>query len=83
MISPELVAEKIRAALPDAKVIVRAEEGHPEHLLAWVASDAFVGKSLVQQHQMVYAPLREHLSQGTLHALALKTTTLDQWREDA
>ena len=35
-------------------------------------SAAFAGKSLVQQHRLVYGLLKEELD-GGLHALALKT----------
>lgn len=66
------IAERIREALPDAEV--RVSENSPNHLEAEVTSAAFAGKTLVQQHQMVYACLREQLSTGELHALALKTT---------
>jgi stress-induced morphogen len=44
-----------------------------------VVSAAFTGKSLVQQHQLVYAALKEKLATGELHALALKTWTPEQW----
>jgi stress-induced morphogen len=37
-----------------------------------VVSEAFRGKSRVQQHQMVYDALKGHMG-GVLHALALKT----------
>jgi stress-induced morphogen len=37
-----------------------------------VLSEAFRGKSRVQQHQMVYAALKGNMG-GVLHALALTT----------
>jgi len=37
-------------------------------------SEAFRGKTRVQQHQMVYDALKGHMG-GALHALALKTAT--------
>jgi stress-induced morphogen len=39
-----------------------------------VISEAFRGKSRVQQHQMVYDALKGNMG-GVLHALALKTAT--------
>mmetsp|Transcript_4842 Transcript_4842/g.9647 ORF Transcript_4842/g.9647 Transcript_4842/m.9647 type:complete len:108 (-) Transcript_4842:81-404(-) len=42
------------------------------HFNVSIESSAFAGKSLVQQHRMVYDLLSEEFDQG-LHALALKT----------
>jgi stress-induced morphogen len=39
-----------------------------------VISEAFRGKSRVEQHQMVYDALKGNMG-GVLHALALKTAT--------
>ena len=46
------------------------------HITIRIVSDAFVGKSSVQRHRMVYAALRTEL-QGGLHALQLQTLTPD------
>ncbi len=81
MVSPESVAERLKTAFPDARIQVRAEEGRPDHLFARIASTAFEGKSLVQQHRLVYAALADKLSSGELHALALKTFLLSEWME--
>jgi stress-induced morphogen len=62
----------IREALPGAKVEVRDLAGDGDHYAATVVSAAFAGKSLVQQHQMVYAALKGRMG-GELHALALTT----------
>jgi stress-induced morphogen len=45
-----------------------------------IVSEAFSGKSRIQQHQMVYAALGE-LMAGPVHALALKTYTPESWSE--
>jgi stress-induced morphogen len=63
----------IRAALPDARVTVEDLAGDGDHYAATVVSEAFRGRSRVQQHQMVYAALRGRMG-GELHALALQTT---------
>lgn len=49
------------------------------HFEALIVSSAFVGKSLVQRHQMVYATLGERM-QVEIHALAMKTLTPDEWQ---
>jgi stress-induced morphogen len=61
-------------AFPDAKVEIRDLAGDGDHYAATVVSEAFRGKSRVQQHQMVYAALKGNMG-GVLHALALTTGT--------
>ncbi|MGB6969193.1 MAG: BolA/IbaG family iron-sulfur metabolism protein, partial [Methyloceanibacter sp.] len=46
--------------------------GDGDHYSANIVSEAFRGKSRVQQHQMVYEALQGNMG-GVLHALALKT----------
>lgn len=48
--------------------------GDGDHYSATVVSEAFRGKSRVQQHQMVYAALKGKMG-GELHALALTTSS--------
>lgn len=63
----------IRQALPDAQVTVEDLAGDGDHYAATVVSEAFRGRSRVQQHQLVYAALRGRMG-GELHALALQTS---------
>lgn len=67
----------IREALPDARVEIQDLRGDGDHYAAHVQSSAFIGKTLVQQHQMVYAALQGRVG-GVLHALALKTSAPGQ-----
>ena len=62
----------IREALPDARVEIRDLAGDGDHYAATVISEAFRGKTRVQQHQIVYAALKGRMG-GELHALALQT----------
>ncbi len=63
----------IKAALPDAKVVIRDLAGDGDHYAAEVVSELFRGKNRVQQHQMVYKALKGNMG-GALHALALQTS---------
>ncbi|MEP9377764.1 BolA family transcriptional regulator [Aquabacter sp. CN5-332] len=63
----------IKQALPDAEVTIQDLAGDGDHYAATIVSEAFRGKSRVQQHQMVYAALQGNMG-GVLHALALKTS---------
>ncbi len=62
----------IKAAFPDADVVIRDLAGDGDHYAAHVVAAAFTGKSRVQQHQMVYKALDGRMG-GVLHALALTT----------
>ncbi|MGE0095398.1 MAG: BolA family protein [Alphaproteobacteria bacterium] len=62
----------IKEAFPDAKVTIEDLAGDGDHYAAHVISEAFKGKSRVQQHQMVYKALQGRMG-NQLHALALQT----------
>ena len=48
------------------------------HFEAVLVSAAFLGKSRVQQHQLVYAALGDRMREE-IHALSMQTYTPDQW----
>ena len=62
----------IKAALPDADVVIEDLAGDGDHYLARVSSAAFAGKSRIQQHKMVYEALGGRMG-GELHALQVVT----------
>ncbi|MFZ4409750.1 MAG: BolA family protein [Paracraurococcus sp.] len=70
---PAEIEALIKAALPDAQITIEDLAGDGDHYAATVVSDAFKGKTRVQQHQLVYAALRGRMG-GELHALALQTS---------
>jgi stress-induced morphogen len=70
-VSIEEVRRRIEDAIPGAKVQVGTFSGH-DHFEAVVEAAQFEGKSLVEQHRMVYAAV-DGLLGGAMHALALKT----------
>ena len=70
------IESAIRAALPDADVKITDLAGDGDHYAASVASNAFKGKTRVQQHKMVYDSLSGRMG-GQLHALQLQTTVKD------
>jgi acid stress-induced BolA-like protein IbaG/YrbA len=80
MLNPDLIQKKIAEALPTAQVEVRDLTGTGDHFEAQVVSSTFLGKSMIQQHQEVYAAVQDLLKTGELHALALKTFTPEQWK---
>ncbi len=79
VLSPEWIREQVLSALPGAQVEVIDTTGTNDHFEAKVVSEKFAGMPMVRAHQMVYAPLKDVLATGELHALALKTYTPEQW----
>lgn len=70
------IERRILKALPDATVEIRDLAGDGDHYAATVTSEAFRGKTRVQQHQMVNAAFGTDM--GTvLHSLALQTKAPD------
>jgi len=66
------IERRILQALPDAKIEIRDLAGDGDHYAATVISEAFRGKTRVQQHQLVNAAFGADM--GTvLHSLALQT----------
>lgn len=73
----EQVKNIIKAAIEDAYVEVTDLTGTKDHLGLLVVSDAFKGKMLIKQHQLVMDALKESLKQE-IHAVQIKTMTKEQ-----
>ena len=70
--SAQELEDLLRETFADAEIRIEDLAGDGDHYRAVVRSDAFLGKSRVAQHQMVYAALQGRMG-GQLHALALET----------
>jgi acid stress-induced BolA-like protein IbaG/YrbA len=66
----------IVAGIPDARVTVSGDDG--THFEAVVVSGAFRGKTMVQQHKLVYQALGERMGKE-IHALSIQTCTPEEW----
>ena len=71
MAASQLEAE-LRAAFPDAEIVIEDLAGDGDHYRAKITSASFAGVPRVRQHQLVYAALKGKVG-GALHALALET----------
>jgi acid stress-induced BolA-like protein IbaG/YrbA len=74
---PEQIARLIETGIPGATVMV---DGDGTHFSAVVVSSEFAGKSLLQQHRIVYRALGERMG-SEIHALSMQTFTPEQWRQ--
>ncbi len=74
--TPEEVEAKIESELEDCEATVEKARGEhdDDHLRATVVSPAFEGRSLVDQHQLVYDALGDAMT-TEIHALELTTRT--------
>jgi acid stress-induced BolA-like protein IbaG/YrbA len=81
MLDPNEIRRRIQESLPGSEVEVKDLTGTGDHFEARVVSPDFAGKSMVDQHKLVYAPLNDLLKTGELHALALKTYSPEQWKK--
>ncbi|MGZ3787783.1 MAG: BolA/IbaG family iron-sulfur metabolism protein [Bacteriovorax sp.] len=72
----ENVKNIIKSGLVDAYVEVQDMTGTRDHLDLLIVSDQFIGKRLIQQHQLVMDLLRESLKTD-IHAVQLKTMSFE------
>jgi stress-induced morphogen len=77
VIANEELTGLIRAQLPDAEVQIFDRTGTMDHFNVTVRSTAFSGKSLLEQHKLVYGALREALRDGRVHAVELRTVAAE------
>ena len=71
-IKQEEIHRLLKEGFPDAEIEIKDLAGDDNHYAAKIRSSKFKGKTRVQQHQMVYASLKEKMG-NELHALALTT----------
>ena len=51
------------------------------HYNAFIISNSFEGKSLIQRHRMVYDALG-NMMKNDIHAFSMKTLTVDEFKND-
>jgi stress-induced morphogen len=76
----QFVEDIIKSGLPDAKVMVEDLTGTRDHLAITVVSDAFKGKLLIEQHQILMDLLKEELK-ARIHAVKLQTYTKEKFEQ--
>ena len=70
----ESLERLLREAFPDAtELSVQDRTGGGDHFQVIVASPAFAGLPLLEQHRLVNDALAEPLRDGTIHELRIKT----------
>jgi stress-induced morphogen len=72
MPTAEEIKQRIEASIPGASAEVEDYTGGGDHFRATVVSPAFVGRSRIEQHKLVYGVFGDEIG-GAIHALSLKT----------
>ena len=76
MVTADQIIVRIKEHLPSAEVRAQDLTGGGDHWQVAIRAKEFVGKSLVEQHQMVYRALGEWMRKE-IHALALDTQAVE------
>lgn len=76
MLSAEQLKTYITQHLDCEHIQVSGDDG--THFEATIVSPTFAGKTLVQQHQLVYSALGDRM-RAEIHALSMKTWTPEKW----
>jgi acid stress-induced BolA-like protein IbaG/YrbA len=77
MLSANELKTYITNGLACEHIEVLGDDG--QHFKALIVSPAFVGKNMVQQHQLVYQALGDRM-RSEIHALSMRTFTPDTWQ---
>jgi len=73
---PDDIKQLIEEGLPGARAAV---DGDGHHFEAVIVAEQFNGKSMLQQHQLVYAALGKKMG-AEIHALSFRTLTPEEYR---
>jgi acid stress-induced BolA-like protein IbaG/YrbA len=80
LLSAQQLEAYITQSLACEYIKVLGDDG--THFESVIVSNAFVGKSMVQQHQLVYSALGDRM-RSEIHALSMKTYTPEQWNKQS
>ena len=72
------IKRMIATALPGAEVEVVDETGCGDHLRATVRAPQFAGERRIDQHRLVRAAVQPRMDDGSIHALSVKTESLER-----
>jgi len=74
MPNAQQLKQRIESAIPGSSAEVEDLTGGGDHFRAVIVSDAFAGRSRLDQHRMVYDIFGEEVG-GPIHALSITTQT--------
>ena len=75
------IKEKLKNGLENAEVFIQDMTGTNDHFNVMIISKSFEGLNLIERHRLVYKIL-DGMVTKEIHALQLKTLTLEQWKKE-
>ncbi|OZB06960.1 MAG: cell division protein BolA [Idiomarina sp. 34-48-12] len=75
----ESIQQHLLGELDVTEVLVKLDGSHAN---ITVVGDVFVELSRVKKQQVVYAPLKELIASGELHAVSIRTYTPTEWQRE-
>jgi stress-induced morphogen len=75
MTTAEIIINRIKEQLPSAQIKAHDMTGGGDHWQLTIRASEFRGRSLIEQHQLVYKALGEMMREE-IHALSLDTKEL-------
>jgi acid stress-induced BolA-like protein IbaG/YrbA len=78
MLSSDDLKNSIQEMIKTDTVLI---ESDGSHFLLTIVSDEFEGLSKIKRQQKVYACLNEYISNGSMHAVSMKTYTPVEWSD--
>ena len=73
----DILVNKIK----DSKVFIQDMTGNQNHFSVIVISSEFENLSIINQHKIIYDALGKMVT-NEIHALQIKTFTLEQWKKE-
>jgi acid stress-induced BolA-like protein IbaG/YrbA len=76
----DAVKSLVETQLPECEIHVQGEGSHYD---IDAIGDVFAGLRPVKKQQLVYAALGEHIAEGSIHAVNIRTYTPEEWQSRA
>ena len=75
------IKDILKNKIKDSKVFIQDMNGNQDHFSVMVISSEFENLSIIKQHKMIYNALGSMVT-NEIHALQIKTCTLEQWKNE-
>ncbi|CUA86919.1 BolA family protein [Pseudidiomarina woesei] len=79
MMTSDSIQQRLLDELDVSEVLVKLDGGHAN---ITVVGELFSDLSRVKKQQVVYAPLKELIASGELHAVSIRTYTPTEWQRE-
>ncbi|SFV20690.1 BolA family protein [Pseudidiomarina donghaiensis] len=79
MMTSDSIQQRLLDELDVSEVLVKLDGGHAN---ITVVGELFSDLSRVKKQQVVYAPLKDLIASGELHAVSIRTYTPTEWQRE-